>query len=341
MKPFLYFSLLLLPAICRADTFLLKDGTRLDAAVTGEMNDTLLVQTRYGSLTIKKSDIQEQTPDAAPAASTETAVAVSTAQPEPEPPLLTFQTVNPSTMTRQLVYQEGGVAIATETFDASGALLSTEGSVKDGTYTEYYPDGGLKTVKTMRAGKNDGTLKAYYPSGKVQIEAYYLAGDKDGIFSYYAEDGKPLLDAEYKGDKLNGWKKEYAPDGSVASQTFYTDDKPAAAPKAQAAAQPEAAAQPQEDPAAMVTVKTSSLARGERYAFRLNNKFIGKMQLDKDYNLMRKEGNIPDGTVKAFSAGGELEKEFIFKDNELVLLRVHGGGAPAEYTYVKDKAVKK
>ncbi|MDA8244244.1 MAG: hypothetical protein M0025_09020 [Elusimicrobia bacterium] len=338
MKSLIYIPLLLLPGICRADTFILKDGTKLEAAVTGEMNDTLLLQTKYGSLTINKADIQQQLPEAAQAVSTQPAVEVSTSQPAP--PLLTFQTIAPSTMTRQLVYFEGGVAIATETFDASGALLSLEGAVKDGTYTEYYPDGGLKTVKSMRAGKNDGTLKAYYPSGKVQVQAYYLAGDKNGTFSYYSEDGKPLLEAEYKGDKLNGWKREYAPDGSVASEVFYADDKPAAAPKAQAAAPAQEAAAP-EEPGSMVTVKTYSLARGERYAFRLNNKFIGKMQLDKDFNLMRKEGKIPDGTVKAFSPGGELEKEFVFENNELVLLRVHGAGAPVEYTYVKDKAVKK
>ncbi|MDA8131408.1 MAG: hypothetical protein M0011_07895 [Elusimicrobia bacterium] len=338
MKLLIYISILMVPGICRADTFILKDGTKLEADVTGEMDDTLLLQTKYGALTIKKADIQLHTPEAAPSVSTQTAVEVSTAQPAA--PLLTFQTVIPSTMTRQLVYLENGVAIATETFDASGALLSLDGAVKDGTYTEYYPEGGLKTVKTMRAGKNDGTLKAYYPSGKVQVEAYYLAGDKDGKFSYYSEDGNPLLESEYKGDKLNGWKREYAPGGIVASETYYTDDKPAAAPRTQAAAPaPEAAAQ--EEPGSMVTVKTSSLARGERYAFRLNNKFIGKMQLDKDFNLMRKEGKIPDGTIKAFSAGGELEKEFVFQNNELVLLRVYSGGAPTEYTYIKDKAVKK
>lgn len=354
MKSFIYSFFILLPGFCQADTFLLKDGVRLEGDVTGEMGESLLVKTKYGSLTINKADVQERQPDAAPAAlpaaaqapaapeaaaSTAPAVEVSTIQPsaEPAPLKLTFATILPSTSARLLVYAENGVAIATETFNDTGAPAGLEGAIKDGTYTEYYDDGALKTVKTMAGGKTSGTLKAYYPSGAVQIETYYLAGAKDGPFKYYAEDGKQLMEAAYRNDKLNGWKKEFDAAGLVKTETYYLDDHVAEPPKAQAAPQPV------KEQESMVTVKTISLARGERYSFQLNGKYIGKAHLDKDFNIISQEGKIPDGAVKVYSKEGKLSKEFVFEKSSIKLLRVYEEGGPlkAEYSFKEDKAVKK
>ncbi|HAT73313.1 MAG TPA: hypothetical protein DCS63_10915 [Elusimicrobia bacterium] len=353
MKSLIYAALLLVPGFCHADTFIMKDGAKLDGEVTGETDDALLVKTKYGSLTINRSDVQERQPEAAAvqpaaaqpptapeaAASTAPAAQVHAALPAPEqPPLkLTFTTILPSTSTRLLVYSENGVAIATETFDAAGAPAGIEGAIKDGTYTEYYDTGALKTVKTMANGKTSGTLKAYYPSGKVQIEAYYLAGAKDGPFNYYADDGKPLMEATYKNDRLNGWKKEFDAGGLIKSETYYIDDHVAEPPKAQTAPEP---AKEQES---LVTVKTMSLARGERFAFQLNGKYIGKAHLDKDFNIISQEGKIPDGAIKVYSKEGKLSKEFVFEKSVLKLLRVYEEGGPlkAEYSFKEDKAIKK
>lgn len=369
MKPTLYILFLLLPGLCRADTFILKDGARIEGEITGEMDGMALVKTKYGSLTINRADIQEQLPMAVPeivaptadiqistslpaaiAASTVAAIEISTAFPEPvTPPLpkLTFQTIIPSSMTRQLVYVESGVVIATETFDAGGALLLAEGSIGDGTYTEYYPEGGLKTVKTMQGGKANGTLKAFFPAGALQIEAYYLAGAKEGPFKFYTEDGKLLMEASYKNDLLNGWKKEYGPDGKAISELYYVDDKMARPPDPRVAAEPAKAAlaalTAPAEPESQVTVKVTSLARGELFAFRLNAKYIGKLRLDKEYNLISQEGKIPDGTVKIYTEDGRLQKEMVFLKKALITLRVYEPGGPlkAEYTYVENKAVKK
>lgn len=351
MRTLLYISIFLLPAVCRADTFILKDGVRLEGEVTGEMDGALMVKTRYGSLTINRADIQEQkasepAPAVPPPVSTAAAAAVSSAPAAelPAPPAegpaprLTFATVAASTSSRQLVYYEAGVAIATETYDAAGALAALDGAVKDGTYTEYYPDGALKTVKSMLGGKASGTMKTFYQGAGVQVEAYYMGGAKEGPFRYFTEDGKLLLEAEYRGDRLNGWKKEYGPDGSVKNQAYYQDDQPAEPPKPQA--------QPAPAPAerdSMVTVKTARIARGESFSFQLNGKYIGKARLDKDFNLIGLEGRIPDGTVKVYTKDGKLEKELTFGRNELLGLRVYEPGGPlkAEYSYVKEKAVKK
>lgn len=340
-----FFSILLFIACQQAgaETFILKDGARLEGEVTGEMDNTLLVQTKYGSLTINKADVQERlqppAPAAPPAAST-AAVAASTApaaaQETPQPKL-TFTTVLPSTSTRLLVYSEDGVSIATETFDSAGLLLGTEGALKDGTYTEYYDSGALKTVKSVLGGKASGSLKAYYPAGGLQVEAYYLGGLREGLFRYYGEDGKPVMEASYKNDLLNGWKREFDAAGLPKSETYYIDDKPAEAPKPQAAPAPAA------EQESMVTVKSIKLARGERFSFQLNGKYLGKVTLDRDFNLTSQEGKVPDGVVKGYSAEGKLQKEFIFEKNALKGLRVYEDGGPlkAEYTFVENKAVKK
>jgi len=365
MKLLLSISLLLAPAFCQADTFILNDGARLEGDVTGEMDGVVLVQTKYGSLTIKRSDIKEQKtvlPALAPAisaqvaaafstmtavavsttppASTGTAVAVSTALPasaEPAAPRLTFATVLPSTSTRLLVYTENGVAIATETLNAGGDRLSLEGAVKDGTYTEYYDNGGLKTVKTLANGKVSGTLQAFYPAGTIQIEAYYLAGAKEGPFKYYDEDGKLLMEAAYKNDKLDGWKKEYDSAGTVKAASYYTEDHLAEPPKAQAAKEQA------KDIESSVTVKVVALARGERFTFMLNAKYAGRATLDKDFNIIGLEGEIPDGAVKVYAKDGKLQKEFVFEKSAIKELRVYEPGGPlkAAYTYTDDKAIKK
>lgn len=373
MKLLIYTFFLLWPGFCRADTFILKDGARLEGEVTGEMDGALLVRTKYGSLTINKADIQEQqaapaaalpaaVPPAAPveiSTSLPVAVELSTAAPaqevspaQPEPavapaPKLSFQTILPSTATRLLVYLESGVAVATETFDAGGALLMSEGAIGNGTWTEYYPEGGLKTVKTMMGGKANGTLKAFYPAGSLQLEAYYLSGAKEGPFKYYSEDGKPLMEASYKNDLLNGWKKDYGPDGAVTSETYYLDGQLARPPDprvaAQAAGTPEPAKAAAAEPDTLVTVKVKKLTRGEIFSFRLNGKYIGKTRLDKDFNVISQEGKMPDGAVKVFTEDGRLQKELVFKKNALIALRAYEAGGPliAEYSYSENKAVKK
>ena len=341
-----------------ADTFILKDGGVIEGELTGELDGAALIKTKYGPLTVNKEDIREQktetAPEPVPAAepvelssaqpaavttsSAPTAVEVSTTQPKAAAqPKLTFQTVLPSSITRQLVYLESGIAVATETYDNEGALISAEGLISDGTYTEYYPEGGLKTVKTMLGGKANGTLKAFYPGGALQIEAYYLAGGKEGPLKYFTPDGKPLMEASYRNDMLNGWKKEYGEDGTITAQSYYIDDHLAEPPKQQAVPEPE------KEPESMVTVKSISLARGERFTFRLNGKYIGKAHLDKDLNIISRGGKIPDGNVKMFTKDGRIEKEFVFKNNAIKALRVYEPGGPlkAEYSYKDDMAIKK
>lgn len=350
--------LLLCPKLCQADTFILKDGTRLEGEVTGEMNGTVLLQTLYGSLTIHKSDIAEQLSAAAPiTAAPQEQVTVSTAQPPlpaaapvstntAQPPLqppaqpeadvqFTFTTLLPKDGSRLLVYSESGVTIATETFDAAGAPVSLEGAIKNGTYLERYPDGSLKTVKTVLGGKVNGSLKAYYQSAKLQVETSYFDGAKEGDFKYFGEDGTLLMEATYQNNRLNGWKREYSPEGTLKAEAFYQDDRAVEPPKL--TTEPA----PAQEPESLVTGKTTKVARGEVLSFTLNNKYIGKVRLDKEFNIIKLEGKLPDGAVKMYSPDGKLNKELTFGQGELKTLRLYEEGGPlkAEYSFRDGKAV--
>ncbi len=326
MKFLICASFLFMSVFCRADTFLLKDGSRIEGEVTGEMNGALLIRTSYGSLSINKSDVREQ--KAAPAA----AAAHAAAEQE-----FTLKTVIEGASTRRLLYSKDGIVAATETFNSSGAQVSLKGAIPDGTYTERYPDGGLKTVKTMVSGKASGALKAYYANGAVQVEANYLSGAKDGPFKYYTENGKLLMEADYKNDKLNGWKKEYDADGAVKTESYYADDHLADPSRAAASSGPA------KERESAVTARAISLARGERFSFQINGDYVGKANLDKDFNIISLEGKIPDGTVKVYSKDGKIQKEFVFERYAIKLLRVYQEGGPlkAEYTFKDNKAVKK
>lgn len=399
MKLFLSVFFILTPGLCGADTFILKDGARLEGEVTGEIDGVVQVKTKYGALSINRADIQEQqaaqppqpaAPSPAPAEPVEASTAavaeapaeqisISTALPEqltpPAEPLaeipavqpegmvgaapkLTFKTTQPAPDARLLVYHENGVAVATETYDSAGTLLASEGRAPNGTYTEYYDEGGLKTVKTMMGGKANGTLKAYYPSGALQAEAYYFVGAREGLFKYLTEEGRPLMEADYSNDKLNGWKKDYGPDGAVAAETYYKDGLPAEAPGARTEAS--AAAMGQES---AVTAKITVLARGESVAFRLNGRYVGKILLDREFNIISQHGKLPDGSIKVYSEGGKfarsygtkasgaevfnwegkVAREFFFTKNVLTRLRTFNfdGGVEADYTYSENKAIKK
>lgn len=378
MKILFYISLLICPAFCQADTFQLRDGAKIEGEVTGEMEGVIMLKTKYGALTINRSDILEQqaaAPAAAPAAAQETAApqpapsvstaaaviehpapaleavmpvaAVSTetlaaiaaelealppAEVEPGSPApgLSFRLVMPSSATRQMIYLEDGVAIATETFGDNGPSLSFEGTIKDGIYTEYYPDGAVKTVKPMSGGMTSGAFKTFYASGKIQVEAQYLAGAKNGMFRYFSEEGKPLMEASYAGDKLNGLKKEYGQDGTVRSEVYYENDRPTELPKLK-----DTAGAPQEQDS-MVTAAITLLARGERYTFRLNRKYLGKIVLDKNFNVTSQAGKVPDGAARVYSSEGKLQKELLFKENDLKVLRVFEDGGPLKATYTYD-----
>lgn len=371
MKTLLFTIPFILAANSYAAVFVLKDGTRVEGTIEGEMDGMKLIKTKYGSLTIDNKEISStETPaigekaissvglstvpvvaastaaaavvepsTAAVAASTETLPLPLDLPPAPAAgPALTFRTVMPSTSSFERIYFEGGVVIATETIDSKGQLLSLAGAIKDGIYREYYDSGNLKTEKTMINTKADGTLKAFYPTGVLQTEAFYLQGKLSGLVRIYNENAKLLFEQNFKDGIPNGWFREFDEGGGVKSEFFYTDGHLAERPQPKKEEKKAEAGSEN-----LLSAKTQSLARGERVSFYLNNKYIAKVHLDKDFNLISKDGKVPDGEVKVYGKSGGLEKEFVFLKNEVASLKVYNanGSLDAEYSFQAGKAVKK
>ena len=337
MKKFILATFLIgLGAAARGEIITLKDGTKLDGEITGERDGAALVKTKYGSLTIDKNDILKQTPGEVAASSVTAAPgaapAVLVSTQAPAQTKLTFKTVNPDTSTAQEIYYEDSIVIATETFSSSGALLGLDGVIKDGAYTEYYDIGALKTAKTMANGKVTGTFKAFFPNGAIQTEAQYSNGVLDGPVTIRGETGILQFEQNFKNGVPDGWFRQYDAQGNVKAETLYVNGLVAENPK-WTDQKPEPKKEPENE--SMVTAKTQNLARGERVSFYLNNKYVARLTLDKELNLISKDGKAPDGAVKVYNKDGKLEKEFLFEKNEVVLLKVYGeGGAlKAEYTF--------
>jgi antitoxin component YwqK of YwqJK toxin-antitoxin module len=344
-------ALLGLGTAAPCETITLKDGTRMEGEVTGELDGTVLVKTQYGALTVKKTDIlsRAQSRPSAPAGILPPAGEVSLSTQTGTRVKFTFKTVKTGTSTAQTFYYEDAVLIATETASAAGALTDLKGALKDGTYTEYYDDGALKTVKNMANGKPDGTFKAFFPNGRLQTEARYTNGVFDGPVTIRGETGLLQFEQSFRNGVPDGWFRQYDSQGYVRSETLYVNGIVSAdrSPR-DPVLLPEPEAQPGKRPKEpeseeLLTAKTQTLARGERFSFSLNNKYVGKVQLDKEFNIVGRDGKLPDGTVKAYSKEGKLEKEFVFEKNEIKTLRVYepGGVVKAEYGYKEDTAVKK
>jgi len=332
MKLFLFAALLTgLCAAARGDTITLKDGTKLEGEITGEMEGMALVKTQYGSLTINKNDIFSR--------STGTAATVPVSTQAAEQTQLTFKTVKPDTSTTLEVYYDGPVIIATETF-SSGVMIGLAGALKDGTYSQYYDSGALKIIKTILNGKINGTFKAFFENGTAQTEAQYANGVFDGPVIIRGDTGTLQFEQSFKNGVPNGWFRQYDAQGAVKTETLYADGMVIDNPK-WTEQKPERAKEPETE--SMATAKTLHLARGERITFYLDNKYVARLHLDRQLNITGKDGKAPDGIVKVYSPDGKLKKEFVFENNEVKTLRVYEPGGPlkAEYAYQKEKAVKK
>ena len=304
-------------------TFFLKDGGRLEGEVVEETVLDLLVKTRYGTLRIKRADISGAGETAVPAAPPAAVPAV----PAAGGAVLTCARAAPAGGQLAagavpdggylLVYFKDGVPVATETYSAAGPV-SVQGSMPDGAYREYYEDGRLKSVRTMSAGKANGAMTGYYRSGQVQAAAFYADGKKDGVFRFYAENGALVMEAGYKNDLLNGFKKEFGPSGTLASETYYLEGRPAEPPAAAAA--------PAGEKSGEMTGRVVAISRGELVYVYLGGNYTGRVQLDKNDNVITMTGGLPDGLVKVYSKDGKLLKGIVVEQGGRKARVIKAGG---------------
>ena len=185
----------------RAEVVNLKDGTEIDGEITSEPSGVVLVKTKYGSLTINKSDIAEQQVTKSTAAPNIAAVGLSTASPTPEAPVSTAPfkirdisieaQEQDSTMTvtakvtklarnELLTFQLNGKYVGKAVLDKNFNVMSQEGYVPDGVVKVYSKEGKPQkefvfenaAIKKLRVYADGGPLKAEY--GYVENRAELL-----------------------------------------------------------------------------------------------------------------------------------------------------------------------
>ena len=232
-----FFLIHAFPAPASAEIFIMKDGARLEGEIAGRTDSSMLVKTKYGDLILKQADIKQIAKDGSAEAAADikqTATGdieiVNSSSLTEDSASYVFSTVVAEDGSAKIYYFRDRQIIATEKLDNNAKFISLSGSIPDKTFTEYYENGKVKTVKPMKNGRQNGTVLSYYKDGTRQFIANYKDGLKDGKFSFYTARGTLMIEAEYKNDKLNGPKKDYKADGTLDKITWYKDDEETEAP---------------------------------------------------------------------------------------------------------------
>jgi len=93
--------------------------------------------------------------------------------------------------------------------------------IKDGTYTFYYKNGGIKEISLVKDGKYSGDCKRYYEDGKLSETCNYEDGDLEGLATKYFENGKISSTYNYHKGKYEGDFREYYDNGTLAESGTY------------------------------------------------------------------------------------------------------------------------
>lgn len=315
---FIFFAIILFPFFSQAAVINLKDGTRIEGQAEGFMDDVYVIRTKYGLLNIKKEEIvNPEALDSQPEQmDSEDLTAVSSETPkaqEPSGEMLTFEIFSTSqTITK--IYYENSIAIATRTFNTNNEPVKEEGSLKDGKYVQMYPSGAIKAEIRFENGKENGPAKFFYENGSLQARAEYKNGMLEGSLFSYSPEGKLLSEQNYKDGLLEGLFAEYSADGQIKNRTFYARGQKIE-PRAQVS---EPAEQPKNQEN-LLSAKKIKVARGYKFLVYFEKKYKGSFTIkDNGVELEnRREGNLPDGTLRVYSEDGALTDEFVFKDNAI------------------------
>lgn len=293
----------------------LKDGTKIEGEVQGFIDDSYAIKTKYGILTIKKEDIlnaQDLEIEQEKISNNEENISSDTVSNNHIEETLTFEVINSSGEIKK-IYYENSIAIATRTYSQNNVLISQDGNIKDGTYTQRYSSGNIKAQLQFENEKENGLAKFFYENGNMQARAQYKNGLLDGTLFSYSPEGILLSEQNYKEGLLDGSFCEYNIDGSIKSKTFYLKGEKIEPQKET----PQNKKIAEEEP---LSAKKIKVARGYRFIVYLEKKYKASFTiLNNGVELKnRREGELPDGQLKVYSEDGQLTDEFVFKNNSIL-----------------------
>lgn len=100
-------------------------------------------------------------------------------------------------------------------------ITETNGTIPDGVYKEYYPNGETQFAKEYKNGLKDGPSIEYYEDGTVKRVVNYVAEMKQGEMKEYYPDGVLQSTRQYKNNEHEGVTLQYFPDGRLQSELTY------------------------------------------------------------------------------------------------------------------------
>lgn len=85
----------------------------------------------------------------------------------------------------------------------------------DGEYIQYYGNGQIEFIRTLRNDYMQGPSKNFYQSGQQQFSGYYSFGKKSGSWTSWYESGKVKAQETYQDDHLNETCTYYYENGNI------------------------------------------------------------------------------------------------------------------------------
>ncbi len=334
---FLFSIVLILSNYFYSEEIRLKDGSVIFGDIEGEMDNYYAVRTKYGILSIPKSDIIEDK-----------------GINFPNGVNLKIE-IKKSTDGYIKNFYEGDKLLATQSFTKEGVLISSSGVIQDGIYYEYNEDGNLISERTVRKGVENGPLIEFYPDGRVKARIDFRDGKMNGKAIYYSLDSKPILEQTYTNGVLDGFSVEYDMDGNVKTKVLYSSGKMVdsivkgdevdlislSSTTASSVSQNNQNSDSlKNDKISKISVKKEgeistrlqSIARGKKVFVSLGSKYTGSFVYDSAFNIIDITGKIPDGNIEVNDSKHRLV--FEFSSNWPVSLKVFNDGVEIKkFTY--------
>lgn len=223
------------------------------------------------------------------------------------------------------------------------AIKTMRGGKQDGLVRSFYKDGTTQIAANYKNGLKNGIFYFYAANGNLMIEANYTDDKLDGPKKDYDAKGNLQAITWYKNDvKVENPEENLnriVPNAAAATEKISNTSSSAELVN-QTNVSTSIISQPIQKTQELspvqtaeninnaklnkskkndkaISVKARKVARGVIYSFYLNNRYIGKARLDKDFNVLMLDGNIPDGSAKLYSKGNLLQQEFLFKGGEI------------------------
>ncbi|MBN1595154.1 toxin-antitoxin system YwqK family antitoxin [candidate division FCPU426 bacterium] len=122
---------------------------------------------------------------------------------------------------QECTFYLNGKPVAKSLFDATGALVKTEGKIPDGLVKHLFVDNVVSMELTYQNNKKNGPYKVFSREGRLLAEGAFQDDQPHGIIKTYNEQGLLTLERSYQDGELHGPSRWLYEDGSIQVEKNY------------------------------------------------------------------------------------------------------------------------